>query len=313
MTKRHKFRIVVTLLLGLALIVALFYGQSLNLKTLAALRIDWPFAIGMIACSYLYIALGAWKWQAISRQWYGEAPSFTFHLNQMAQVMLWGQFLPLPVATAIQRAAVMRIEQSKPVAQGLAHAAYDLGFDFVIVFALAPLTLLQLHFDFSWLCWTALGVGGFAFLWLLLFFSEPLLRLLAKCVGPQTRATLEAWQHHGLMQPHFMTFMLSIGTARFAVSILRLCLGAAALGLELPWDAIAYTTPLATLPSLIPITPANLGVAEWSWAYLLSLWQVPVALGALFATGFRLLTLAVQFFIALTIGLYASLTTEVKK
>ncbi|MDD3287907.1 MAG: lysylphosphatidylglycerol synthase domain-containing protein [Alphaproteobacteria bacterium] len=299
MTASEKIRIGTALFFGILLIAALFILQSIRMEDLASLNIVWAPTAGMVLCSLLYVCSGAWKWQLISKQWYGTAPDFSFHFTQTARAMLLAQFLPLSIAITAQRAAIMRVSQKIPVAQGAIHAAYDLGFDFLIAVLLVPATLLQLRYDLNFTQWLVIGICGLILCLILIRSGDYLFQIIGKVAPKNLNTNIEAWRAHGLFSKRFMVLMLALSAARFGIAILRLCLGAAALGLIIPWDAIAYTTPLATLPSLIPITPANLGIAEWSWAYLLSLWQMPIATGALYATGFRLLTLAVQGAIAL--------------
>lgn len=299
----NKIRTILALILGIGLIVALFNLHSLDLTSLKTLKPSWPYIAAMFICSIIYVMLGGWKWQLISKQWHGEAPGIGFHFSQSAQTMLLSQFLPLPVATALQRAAVLRIKHNIPVTRGIVHAVYDLGFEFMIALLLVPATLLQLYTSFSFTSWLASGIFALVACIFMAWKSRNILLWLAKMLSRKKASEkigewLYAWKKHGLLAPRFIILMILISTARFAVLTLRLCVGATAMGLIIPWDAITYTTPLATIPALIPITPANLGVAEWSWAYLLSLWEVPVAAGVLYATGFRILTLAVQAVIA---------------
>ena len=303
MEMRGKIRAGLALIAGIGLIIILFSLQSLNLESFSTLTLSWPYITAMVASSIIYVLLGAWKWQLISKQWHGSAPGIGFHFSQSAQTMLLAQFLPLSIATAVQRAAVLKLKHQIPVIRGIAHAAYDLGFEMLIAILLVPATLLQLRYDLSFTSWLYIGIIIIALCAVIAWKSGSLLSWLSNILS-HTKPTskpgeyLRGWRTHGLLAPRFIIIMLTISTARFAVLILRLCIGATALGLLIPWTAITYTTPLATLPSLIPLTPANLGISEWSWAYLLSLWEIPVATGALYAAAFRILTLATQALIA---------------
>lgn len=304
MERLKKIRTVIMFAVGLALIIILFSFQSLNLSSFSALDLSWPYIIAMVACSMLYVLLGAWKWQLISKQWYGTAPGLGFHFSQSAQTMLLAQFLPLSIATAAQRAAILKLKQQIPISCGIVHAIYDLGFELLVAILLVLPTLLQLKYGFDFTVWLASGLIITALCAILAWKSDALIMLLAK-LFLKSRFTekfgeyIEGYKTHGLLAPHFMITILAISSTRFAVLILRLCVGATALGLLVPWDAIAYTTPLATLPGLLPLTPANIGISEWSWAYLLSLWGLPVATGALYAASFRVLTMAAQTFVAI--------------
>ena len=88
--------------------------------------------------------------------------------------------------------------------------------------------------------------------------------------------------------------MILLSALRFALVILRLALGAVAIGIHVPFATVAYAAPLSTMSSLLMLTPANLGIAEWSWTWLLTLWGVPAAIGAFYGVSFRILVFAAQ-------------------
>jgi hypothetical protein len=296
-------------LLGLALVAGLFKLTGITLATLDDMlaRLRWlPFA-GMTLCSLLYVIFGAMKWHLIAG---APGPRRFFYTYYTAQAMLLGLFLPVPVAIAVNRAAVMKLKQNTSVKKGLLNAVYDLGFDFFVAAVLVPVSLLQLYYNWSFGLWCGLGAlallaaGGVAMLVPQILPK----RLLAKPWLAQERA-------RALLSSRLIGLMMLLSTARFVVFVVRFALTATAIGLAIPFSVLAYATPPATMSALIALTPANLGIAEWSWTYLLTLWGIPAATGALYSVGFRILLIAMQMIVS---GLcwapyYFSLSQKQKK
>lgn len=265
-------------LLGLGLIIglAVLTGISFSALRTVLAQTKWLAFIGILACSLLYVILGAIKWRVLADK---PPPQPFFYMHYTAQAMLLGQFLPQPIATVVTRAAVMRWKQAAPLKAGFLNAVYDLGFDFLVAAILAPVSLCQWIYGF--------GLG--------LWFT-------AGCAVLLMTGGLLAWLHKIVPLPWFssrgpgLLFLLS--AARFALVIMRLELGVMAVSLAIPYGVVAYATPLATLPSLLPLTPASLGIAEWSWAYLLTLWHIPAEAGALYALSFRILVFVAQVLVS---------------
>jgi uncharacterized membrane protein YbhN (UPF0104 family) len=81
---------------------------------------------------------------------------------------------------------------------------------------------------------------------------------------------------------------------RVLVTGVRLVVGVPALSLAISWTAVAMAGPLVALLAVIPLTPGNLGIAEWGWVGVLS-WAKENPLDAgLLAMGFRVLVLIAQ-------------------
>jgi len=279
-------------LLGLGLFAALFFITGISPASFAHLiaHVYWPAFAGITLCSFLYVLLGAAKWHFISGT---PAPRPFFYTHYTAQAMLIGQFLPPPVAIAVSRAAVMRLKQNTALKKGFLNALYDLGFDFTVAAILIPASLLQGLYSFHFYIWLALGIGiicGASFI----LAQTPRL-LPAKWL---TKWGLMDERRQGLLAPRLIALMMFLSSARFALVILRLMLGAIAIGVAVPLGIVAYAAPPATMSSLLMLTPANLGIAEWSWTYLLTLWHVPASVGAFYGVSFRILVFMAQLIVS---------------
>ncbi len=290
-------------ILGISLVVGLCLATGVSWRILVdiAAHIRWPIFFVMLICSSSFIYLGALKWQLITHN--RKEPRPHFYLYYTAHAVLLGQFLPQSVATALCRTAVMRLQQNTSFKHSLLNAVYDLGFDFLIAVILIPASLFQIVFGFSFVLWLMFAallllVAGFILVRLPNILSWP---IMTKLKYPWLQR-LKDERRQGLLAPQLITKIMLLSLARYGLVITQLVLGVSALNIAIPAKIIAYATPLATLPSLIPLTPANLGIAEWSWAYLLTLWHMPAAAGASFALGFRLLILAVQITVSVILS-----------
>jgi uncharacterized membrane protein YbhN (UPF0104 family) len=277
---------------GLALVIGLFISVGLTPKEFIELLLRiklWPFA-GIVVCSFIYVILGAIKWHLIAGV---KPPRRFFYTYYPAQAMLIGQFLPPPVAIAVNRAAVMKFKQNATLKKGFLNALYDMGFDFLIALVLVPASLLQLLYHFGFNVWLALGA-------VLLIATTFGLMQASKILPKSWRAKLEISENkkHELWAPRITGLLMLLSAARLVIVIVRQGLGAVALAVAIPFTVVAYVVPAATMSSLIVLTPANLGIAEWSWTYLLTLWGVPAAIGAFYGVSFRILVFIAQVIVS---------------
>jgi hypothetical protein len=279
-------------LFGLALIAALFYLTGVTLDSLAGLmdRLNMAGFAGIVICTWLYVVLGAIKWRLITGK---PEPCKFFYSHFTAQALLIGQFLPPPVAIATSRAAVMKFKQKTPLKHGFFNAVYDMGFDFLIALLFVPVSFLQYFYGFHFIVWFLLGL---VIIMAAGFFAV----YIAGLIPPRwlTKIGFENSRKHNLLAPRLIIGLIGLSAARFVLVIIRLALGAAAIGITVPLAAIAYAAPPATMSSLLFLTPANLGIAEWNWAWLLTLWGVPLAIGTLYGTGFRILVFFAQLIVS---------------
>jgi hypothetical protein len=278
--------------LGIGLVTGLFYMTHVSIASLADMfaRLNWVAFAGVVLCSFLYVGLGALKWHFISGV---PSPRPFFYTHYTAQAMLIGQFLPPPVAIAVNRAGVMKLKQNVALGKGFLNAFYDMGFDFLIAALLVPVSFLQLAYGFSFGVWLLASVamiagGGF------LFMHAPKLLPSAWRMKVQPAGNPK----HGWLSSRVLSLMMFLSALRFAFVILRLALGAVALGIAVPFSTVAYAAPPSTMSSLLMLTPANLGIAEWGWTYLLALWHVPMTIGTLYGVSFRILVFMAQMIVS---------------
>jgi hypothetical protein len=276
---------------GLTLLVGLFFLTGMSLKEFIALMVRarfWPF-LGVIVCTLFYNVLGAVKWHLIAGV---KAPRRFFYTYYTAQAVLIGQFLPLPVAIAGNRAAVMKFKQNTTLKKGFFNALYDMGFDFLISLFLIPVSFLQWTYHFGFGIWLTFSL---IILVSANFFLMPAVKILP--ASWLTKLELSDGKRSDLLSPRILSSMMLLSALRFGLVVVRKFFGAGTFSIAIPLATIAYAVPPSTMSGLVMLTPANLGIAEWTWTYLLTLWSIPLATGAFFSVSFRILLFAAQLIV----------------
>jgi hypothetical protein len=256
---------VLTAGIGLAFGLALCWlliAQVGALKTQTAqFRLHWPALLGVMATSWLLLEAGAAKWACLDRLLDRSAPQpHAYYRRHLAWQNWLAQFLPPTITLVASRALVTHHAADRNWRRGLENGVIDQGSELLIILAFIPASLWQLTSGISFPLWLAAG----------------LITTCAASIGGMI-----AWPHY------IMRDVMLWSGVRVALLTMRLMLGAVALGLPLDLWQIAYATPPATLTALLPLTPGNLGVAEWGWTYVLTLWHADPAITALYALSFR--------------------------
>jgi len=234
----------------------------------------WP-CLGVLLSSFLLMAASALKWQ-IMTQAVGDkgTKTFRFFLRHSIWQNWVGQFVPPSLAVVAGRGFTERAGGSRKILAGLWGGLIDQALDFLFLAAMLTGTLFVLLFNARWFCFlVAAMMGSFAVFCILSWagrrFNDARLLVAA-------------------------TPILALSLARAALTVLRLIVGTVATGSAIaPLHVAAATAPVALL-ALIPITPGNLGVAEWGWRGILTFMGETADEAAIFALSFRLLTFLSQ-------------------
>lgn len=270
MNKRRVIQSLVGSGLGLALCWGLINQTSLDWQHLTELleQLDGMALMGVVLISWLMIEAAARKWACLDHLRDGVVPqSHRFYLRHTIWQSWLAQLLPAPVAVIAGRALVTHQTDGQNWRRGLKNGLHDQLSELLVIVAFIPGTLWQLSAQIGWLPWLVCG-----------------------CVV----TALATWLGHRFWPRLIMPLVIGWSFTRIALMTLRLILGIAVFALPISYAAAAFATPLATLTALLPLTPGNIGVAEWGWAYALTLWHVAPATGALYAFSFRITVLAVQ-------------------
>jgi hypothetical protein len=288
---------VLSLAAAIALLVALASHGAISsaavLRALAAARPERVAVLGLLAAFLAF--LSAERWRMIERRTAGAAPS---HLRAFALTAVGvglGQLLPVQLATAISRAIGARLlkpaASPRPVVVTFYEQAFDVGVALLLAGASAAYLLAARHV--AWLVFAipALVVGYAA-----AGFAATLLGWLFRAMAGRSRAG--AWMgglaEAELFCPQLARRLVLVSMVRFAVTALMAGVTSWATGLAIGLPELTIALPLVVLATAAPLTPAGLGVNEWTFAGALALQGTPLALAAQWALVNRVLVFAVS-------------------
>ncbi len=237
----------------------------------------WPAVFLLpFSLTILLMFTGAYKWKILSQAFakdgvHGQDNKFSFFMRHYLWQNWVGLFVPPSIAIIAGRGIAQRHDAG--FKSGAFSGFLDQGLEFLFTLVLIPTGLMFLLKE----------IGGTE----LLSYSLVLHLLLAALL----------WFVALFWRPALKTYFLPVlflSSLRVFLTLVRLAVGAMTLGLALSFWDIFSSGPVVALVSLIPMTPGNLGVAEWGWTGIL-VWAGgnPVDAGLL-AIGFRLLIIAIQ-------------------
>lgn len=276
----HPITAVLGMILGLGLCVGLFLYldlSSLDFRHMFT-HSRWPSIVLIpISLTILLMLTGAWKWSLLTEvltEGKGQAKEqgYLFFLRHYLWQNWLGLFVPPSIAIIAGRGVAHRHDTG--FKSGALNGFIDQALEFSFIAALIPIGLLYL-----------LGEIGVIELVLISLFFQIIVGALLWRLSLLWRPSLKV-----------MTVLpiLFLSIVRVNLTLIRLAVGAATLGLTIAFWKIVASAPAVSLLALIPMTPGNLGIAEWGWTGIL-VWagSNPVDAGLL-AIGFRLLVMAIQ-------------------
>lgn len=267
-----------SLLLGFALCVGLVLWQGIGAAEMRLLRAGfsplWSALVLLLTAALMFC--GERKWAVLSAAWHGgegaEPAKGFFRRHYLWQTWM-GQFVPPSLAIVLGRGWAARAMRGVGALSGVTNGLFDQATDFALLCAFLPAGALVL--------WAGAGWGGF--IWGSCF-GVALVALLGK--------QLFRWTPASLRESYWSIFGWSL--ARVALTLLRLLAGVYAFGFSLSLLAVSALTPVVGLLALLPLTPGNLGLAEWGWVGGLVFAGESAHDAALYALGFRVLVLVAQ-------------------
>ncbi len=239
-------------------------------------NVSWPWVIAVVTLTVLLWWSGARKWALFSSALHGDSgkePASGFFLRHFAWQNWLGQFVPPALAIVLGRCWASRRMPGVGVRAGAGSAIYDQAFEFVLLMGLLPAAYTVLSDHAVWFVWVPMAVLGVWFAASAIF--------LCRCWLPQG------------IQEH-LGALLGWSALRVVLTVVRIIAGAPALGFNIEPAHIVAASPVVAILALIPLTPGNLGLAEWGWSGVLIYAGTASLTAGLFALGFRLLIYGVQ-------------------
>jgi len=273
-------------LAGALLCVALVLHMDASAQEWARLLggLSWPWAVAVAGLTILMWWSGSRKWALWSLALHGEAgaePSAGFFFRHFAWQNWFGQFVPPPLAIIFGRSWATRYMRGISMREGAGSGLADQGMEFALLAGLLPAAFLVFYNHVSWAAWLSVSFTGMAAvaggIW---FFRS---------------------RFPGALQASLLP-LLAWSAVRVCLTVARLAAGAPALGLSLDPVSVAAAAPVVALLALLPLTPGNLGLAEWGWAGVLVYGGADIVDAGLYALGFRVLLLVMQSVLILAFG-----------
>ncbi|MFA6280631.1 MAG: hypothetical protein WC612_07595 [Bdellovibrionales bacterium] len=266
------------LALGLGLCVFLFLHVHLTTHDFAVAA--QSFSIGpclvVLFLTYLLMLMGARKWALLSASFHGAAgrePSCGFFMRHTLWQNWIGQFVPPSVAIVAGRGLATRTMEGASAKEGLWSGLWDQGMEFALLCGFLLGAFGVLGAGYGWAAFFALSALG---LGLIAGGARVGRRWLPVALRP-------------ILWP-----ALGWSLARVSLTILRLVAGIGATGALLSPLNVVVATPVTGLLALIPLTPGNLGLAEWGWQGVLAYAGENPVQAALYPVAFRVLVFVAQ-------------------
>jgi uncharacterized membrane protein YbhN (UPF0104 family) len=311
MNLRSVLLTLVSLILGVALVALLAVASGVGWHTfVVSLGTIDPMVLGRLSLLFaLNTYLSSMKWRLTDRVVRGPADaalprSTAFALTSIGVAL--GQVLPIQLSMSLARTLGTWV-YGRALRRGTLGTLFEQAFDFLILcfLTVASASTRLLHGGAAMWLASALFMSLFA-VWGVGAVMNSVRRLTTHIAS--NGANLARWRRlmielhqSGLLQPHLARQLMAISTIRFAVLVLMASQTTAAIHADIPLWHLAATIPFALLAAVVGITPGGLGVTEFTYAAVLSLFGTPLAVTTQWAIANRLLSSASAFVIA-TIG-----------
>jgi hypothetical protein len=300
MTKRHVLTIV-SALLALGLIVALFHTSGLEVARVARLVLatrPGPFLV-LLFMAAAHVMLAGEKWRLVEQTMSNGATRsrrLCFGLTALGGAL--GQVLPIQVATALSRSLGSQVLAGSGLWRSAVGTVFEQSFDFLIVafigiesiWCVRTGDLSSFVVSASALVIAALLVAGPVAKLAKIFMRRlaPPRSTLAPRVGHIAHVLLSS----GLVDDRLVRRLLALSALRFLVLWGMAAATTAAVGLDIPPLELAACLPLVMLATALSLTPAGIGVNEWTFAAALTALGTPLDVAGEWALANRILVAA---------------------
>ncbi|MFI5014591.1 MAG: lysylphosphatidylglycerol synthase transmembrane domain-containing protein [Hyphomicrobiales bacterium] len=279
MKKRSLVTTIASTALALGLLAALIISGHVDLASLLRKLTEvrlLPF-LGLVLATSLHVLLAGEKWRLVEERLTGGAQlsrRLCFAFTALGTAA--GQFLPMQVATALTRSMGSRFLTGAGAVRSALATLFEQAFDVLAIgfCGLASIYCLSAGDLARWPAGAALAamLG-----WLL---AAPAVKVAA--AGASRLATAKLGGHggigrlagalarSGLFEPGLVRRLFALSIVRFIVLCLMAAATTQAAGLDMPTLRLAAALPLVVLATALALTPAGIGVNEWSFAAALT-------------------------------------------
>ena len=306
--------------LAAALLLALVVLSEIDFRSLwqQVVQAHPGYLLLIVAAKAVIFALSAVKWKLINERVTAEpssAPRLFFYYTYTCLGGLLGQILPPHISSIAARSVGLRLHHKAPMLQGASTSLIEQVFDVLLPAACIGASLLFV-----------IGLVSYNVFLLLVIVSIILVGGMIVWFGPQaaqwigrreftggvisTRfvALRSALQHYSdQLDRRLMTQLYLLSAVRFALLAAQAALIVHATGLAVAVSDVLASLPLVQLSLLIAITPASIGIAEWTWSSLLYALGTSLTLASNYALLYRLLGAGAILLVTLVVWFFAML------
>ena len=296
----------VPLSLGLLYLLLSHAGLDWSAIIRSVRSVGWLTFICVLILTAANLAFGTIKWLAVMRSLVcevGSHPRFVDGMLTTTVGALLGQAMPVQLGVALTRSLAGRLGIGRSPGVNLGATAYEQIFDLLVLSIAGAISVLGMILRPSQLGWWTLILATTS---LGALFSSRFLHLLHAfaewcCTLPFTQGQHRLIARLGAasaniaeLPPSFFAQQFVLSALRYVAVVLRAILVLSALGMSVFTIPAIISFPLVQTIGILPITPGNLGVIEWTWSGVLVYAGAAINAAALFAVTTRIVNVAAQ-------------------
>lgn len=313
----RSLRHIVPLLAAAALIAALLVSADVTLAEFyrAIGGFSVTSAIAVLACTAAFLLLSSLKWRMVMALFAeGRQPHWGLYVLYTGLGAVLSLVMMPHLAMGMARALGAKYHLGQSPVTAAAASVYEQIFDIGVLMLFAAATVLVIAFGLDAASWIA--VAGCLIVAAALVLPAAgewgisvLLRLMAVPARYNDRAKLALeWFGGAEARRAFsrgvVVQLFLISVTRYLFLLLRGFVVLWAVGLPITEEDFVNVFALVQLSKLVSVTPAGLGVSEWTWSALLVWWGTSLDGAVQFVLVNRAVTsLSLVAFLALVCGL----------
>jgi len=264
------------------------------------------------------LGLATLKWLLVIRALAPDTkshPSFVDAMLTTAFGALLGQMMPFQLGVALARSLAGKIGIGHSGRVNLGTTIYEQLFDAIVLLAAAALSAIALVLRPALVGWivlvlcSALLVALFASILLPSILAAIALGLAGmprNRVWKSTLGLLSALEKMAELSPSVLALLTIMSVLRYAAIVVWVVIVLGALQMWTYAIPAVIGMPLITVIGLIPVTPGNLGVTEWTWSAILVSAGATMSSAGLFALTVRIVNVvALLVLIVFLFGVHA--------
>jgi hypothetical protein len=273
-------------------VIALTCGPLLLLAWLRNVHVSWSELVAQIdrldprplvvvvGCAMVNAALAGEKWRLVELRLSGVAPARRLAIAYSLIGAALGQFLPVPLASALIRGVGNHLHLRSSGRRGALASVWEQFYDLGVVFVLLPAAFASIVMRDARIFVVAAPLSAIA--------ADPLVGWLTPRCGRFLRLPT------ALLESSVCVRLYRLSLARFvSLTLMTSCI-VFATALPIPLAVLATSIPPVSASAVLSFLPAGLGVNEWSFLFILGAFGASNAVIANFALVNRLVVTVVS-------------------